>query len=171
MEVKQMPQHILIGADGSEPSDMALELTALIAKKLGSKVTVINIVAHELMHPQLQRFSPETPEVVSAGVRPQAAPWVRVDQPTSTPMSNELTTWGHQKGEEIIQEALDLFKREGVVTDEKLFEHVDPAEAILKETETGDYDLVVVGLARKNRFHIWEAWPRKSRDTRRFQRC
>lgn len=151
MEDKQIFEHILIGVDGSIPSDVAQELTTFVAKKFKSKVTAINIVAHELMHPQLQRFSPETPEIVGAGARPQAMPWVRVDLPKSTPLSNELTVWGHQKGEEVISEALELFRSEGIAADHKLIEHVDPAEAITKETETGNYDLVVVGHGGKEK--------------------
>lgn len=52
MQSEQIFKKILVPTDGSLPSLVAQELTAFMAKKLSSKVTVINIVAHELMIPQ-----------------------------------------------------------------------------------------------------------------------
>jgi nucleotide-binding universal stress UspA family protein len=58
MPEKQFFGKILVPVDDSTSSLAAEELTALIAKKFGSKVTAFHVVAHELMNPAMRDFLP-----------------------------------------------------------------------------------------------------------------
>lgn len=154
MQSEQVFKKILVPVDGSVPSLIAQELTAFMAKKLDSKVTVLHVVAHEFMTPQIQKFFAPTDEVVPIGLPPpgQTTPILeRAPTPPTTSLSaevaNEITDWYHQKGEEVLADASGLFKEEGIPVDQKLVQHVDPAEAIIKEAQKGNYDLIVMGAS------------------------
>jgi nucleotide-binding universal stress UspA family protein len=144
MKEKQIFRHILVPVDGSRLSLNAQELAIFIAKKFNSKVTALHVVTHELMHPQLERFYPETPEYVTGGPRPQDVPWVHVPQPSVSPVVMEVTNLYRQKGEDVISDAVILFKEEGISADRKLIEHADPAEAIVREAQKENCDLIVM---------------------------
>jgi nucleotide-binding universal stress UspA family protein len=58
-----------------------------------------------------------------------------------------FTTSYLQRGTDAVDEAVGLFKVEGVPVDQKLLEHADAAESITREAEKGNYDLVVVGYS------------------------
>jgi nucleotide-binding universal stress UspA family protein len=147
MQNEQIFSKILVSTDGSQSSAIAQELTAFMAKKLKSKVTVIHVIAHEPVKLQLQRFSsdygfvPVGPSGIMQNVQ-------RVSTPSTTlpeSISNEIDDWYHQKGEKAIKEATSLFKEEGIPVDQKLIEHAEPAETIIKESKEGNYDLIVIG--------------------------
>jgi nucleotide-binding universal stress UspA family protein len=146
---------ILVPVDGSTSSINAEELAALMAKKLGSEVTVIHVIAHEFKSPKLQRFSPETPEFVYGDARPQAISWVHVHPPPSITIPettlNEISNWYIQRGKEIITEAQALFKEKGVSVDQKLIEYADPAEAVIREAQEGNYALIIIGQSEEEK--------------------
>lgn len=152
MKTEQTLKNILVLTDGSSPSLVGQELTAFLAKRLDSKVTVIHVVSHELMNPRMQRVFVDS-DFAPAGVvgAPYSLPpEVKVPKPTSPPslneeILNEITHWYHQRGEKAISDAVALFKEEGIPVNSKLIEDADPAETILKEIEKGSYDLVVMG--------------------------
>ena len=112
---------ILVPVDGSHPCLHAEELAAAIAKNFKSKVTVIHVVSHELMHPRLES-------------RYQVPPSVRT----------EITNWFSQAGRKILWEAEALFK-EDIEVDAKIVEYGHPAETILRVAKDEEYDLVVMG--------------------------
>ncbi len=145
MKSKHVFSKILVPTDGSRPSIAAQEVTAMIAKKFKSKVAVINVVSHDFMHPQLQRFAPEIREIAATSAREQAVSWVRVSQPKANPHISEITSWHRQKGEDALSDAMAFFKRENVAAERILVEHSDPSEAIINEVETKGYSLVVLG--------------------------
>jgi nucleotide-binding universal stress UspA family protein len=152
MTSEQAFKRILVPTDGSVPSEVAQELAAFIAKKFQSKVTVVHVVAHELMKPGMEDFSlgGADTDIPSAGI-------TRGDYPIPTQLprqpstyvrsrvANELLSWHNERGEEIIGEAVALFKEEGIEVDEKMLQHADPAETILQEAEDGEYDLIIMG--------------------------
>ncbi len=140
MQSEQIFTKILVPTDGSLPSLVAQELAAFMAKKLSSKVTVLHIVAHELMvPPERHRHVP-----LGGGVTQRHVP---ASPATSLPeaVASEITNWYHQKGSKAIADAVALFKEEGVPVDQKLVEHADPAETIIKEAQKGNYDVIVMG--------------------------
>jgi len=148
MQSEGIFKKILVPTDGSSPSMIAQELTAFIAKIFKSKVTVIHIVAHELMHPQLQKFLAESEEYVPITPSDQGVMMERVPMPAATSplvVYREISDLYRQRGEEVLKDSVAIFKKEGIPVDEKLIELADPAETIINETERGNYDLIVIG--------------------------
>jgi nucleotide-binding universal stress UspA family protein len=150
MQSKPNFKGILVPTDGSLPSTIAEELTAFIAKKFKSKVTVIHVITHELMHPELQRFSAESPEFVGVPTHgDRASLEVHVPETPGTSLQEnvyrEISEWYREHGEDVVGDALALFKEEGISADQKLIEHADPAETIIQEAEKGSYDLIAIG--------------------------
>jgi nucleotide-binding universal stress UspA family protein len=146
---KPVFEEILVPTDGSVPSTNALELAAFIAKKFKSKVTVIHVIAHELMYPQLQRFSPESYEYYETTYSDTRVPQItHLHEPLTTLQQKaytEISNWYREHGEDIVGDAVALFKEEGVSVNQKLVENADPAESIMQEAEKGGYGLIVMG--------------------------
>jgi nucleotide-binding universal stress UspA family protein len=123
MEKQSYFDKILVAVDGAQASIQAEELTAEIAKKFKSKVTVMHVVAHDYLGWRME--------------------------PKSFTMSEEVVEeiTGHylQEGKGIIGNAVMLFKEEGIEAKTILDEYTDPAEAIIQEIGERKYDLVVIG--------------------------
>ncbi len=142
---------ILVPADDSLPSIVAEELTAWIAKKFNSKVTVLHVVSHELMRPQVGEFFPQMYDYRPTGITGAEVSVSRgVPSPPSAPsvprsVAREINAWHHQRGEEILTNAVALFKQEKIRVDRKLVEHADPGKTIVKEAKKGNFDLIVMG--------------------------
>jgi nucleotide-binding universal stress UspA family protein len=142
---------ILVPADESLPSVLAEELTASLAKKFNAEVTVIYVISHELMHPEVGEFFPEMYDYRPTGVTGSEVSVSRgVPAPSSAPrvpraVAREINSWHHQRGEQILENATALFKQEGIEAERKLIEHADPANTIMKEAKKGKYDLIVMG--------------------------
>jgi nucleotide-binding universal stress UspA family protein len=152
MQGEQIFRKILVPVDGSVPSIVARELAGVVAKKFNSQVTVIYVVAHELMSPSLKKFTKpedrhEHPHVGYGGV--VMPPPVHAPEVPSTPLfektEGEITNVYRQEGESAIAEAIDFFNKEGVPADQRLVIHADPAGTILNEAEKEGYDLIVMG--------------------------
>jgi nucleotide-binding universal stress UspA family protein len=60
-------------------------------------------------------------------------------------LASEITSWYHQRGDEIMGEVTRLFKDEGITVENKVVEQRDPANAIIKLAEEGDYDVIIMG--------------------------
>jgi len=115
-------KRILVPVDGSHSCLHAEELAAAIAKKFKSKVTVIHVVSHDLLHAELE-------------LRYRVPPSVRT----------EITDWLLQTGKKIIWDAEALFKEDGIEVDARIVEYEDPAETVLRVAKDEGYDLVVMG--------------------------
>jgi len=113
---------ILVPVDGSHSCLHAEELAAAIAKDFKSKVTVIHVVSHELLHAGLE-------------LRYRVPPSVRT----------EITNWLLQTGKKIVWDAEALFKEEGVEVDARVIEYEDPAETVIRVAKDEEYDLIVMG--------------------------
>jgi len=113
---------ILVPVDGSHSCLHAEELAAAIAKNFKSKVTVIHVVSHELLHAGLE-------------LRYRVPPSVRT----------EITNWLLQTGKKIVWDAEALFKEEGVEVDVRVIEYEDPAETVIRVAKDEEYDLIVMG--------------------------
>jgi nucleotide-binding universal stress UspA family protein len=153
MSSERVFEKILVPVDESVQSLNAQELAAVIAKKLKSGVTVLHVVTHELMNPEIKEFFVETDEYRPVGmIGAQGVPVEEGVPPAlegskQEKLVEEFTEWAHEKGKEVITEAGALFKQEGISVDQKLVEHADPAETIIKEAEKGKYDLIVMGCS------------------------
>ena len=151
MSDEQIFQKVLLAVDGSLPSVVAKELTVFIAKKLGSRVTVLNVMSHEFMSFQPKKYGSVLDSYVPLGTGGSHGPEEDTSRVPASgvqeALSKEITTSYVQRGSEVIEDAAALFKEEGVSVDQKLLEHADPAESITREAENGKYDLVVVGYS------------------------
>ena len=149
MSGEQIFKRVLLAIDGSLPSIIAQELTVFMAKKLDSNVTVLNVISHEFMSSQFDKYIPMSYRDVPLGTG--GAPEERVSAvPTSgvqETIAAEFTMQYRQRGTEIIEEAAASFKEEGISVDQELVEHADPAEGITRVAEKGSYDLIVVGYS------------------------
>ena len=127
MTAKLYFRKILVPVDGSHSCLHAKMLAALIAKKFQSKVTVIHVVTHELMHPELKAQYRLPPSIL-----------------------HEIENWYLQAGRKIIRNAEELFREEDIEVDARLVTYEDPAETALQLVKEEGYDLVVIGNRAKN---------------------
>ena len=141
MQSDQIFKKILVPTDGSLPSLVAQELTAFMAKKLNSKVTVLHIVSHEPLTAERHRHVPHGFGQFPIETHVPASPATSLPESVAI----EIANWYHQKGLKAVADAVALFKEEGIPVDQKLVEHVDPAETIIKEAQKGNYDVIVMG--------------------------
>jgi len=116
---------MLVPIDGSRFSLQAEEVAADIAKKFNSKVTVLYVVPHEIMHQPTYRdwSSQQLPESVRKDIEGAFA----------------------QKGTQALDEAKMLFADEKVQVDTMLEEFADPPETILEVAKEKKSNLVVMG--------------------------
>jgi nucleotide-binding universal stress UspA family protein len=156
MESGQIFKKVLFLTDGSGPALSAQELTILLAKEMGSEVTVFHVVTHELMRPRFKDFL-----VLGRGSTSDSAAseprfladrrMVYEEEPTSAGahyserIEDELTSVYRQEGDDIVADAALVFKEAGVPSDRKVVEHKSVAEAVMAEVEREDYDLIVMG--------------------------
>lgn len=143
---------ILVPVDGSPSSAVAQELVASISKQFGSQVTVMHVISHELMNPAMQDLTLGGADVgiLSAGITRGdfTIPTQLPKQPSASApkkMINEITSIYREMGEQILKNAVALFKDEGISVEEKLVADNDPAKTISKEADAESYDLIVMG--------------------------
>ncbi|TET24673.1 MAG: universal stress protein [Candidatus Bathyarchaeum sp.] len=113
---------ILVPVDGSHSCLNAKMLASSIARKFKSKVTVVHVISHEFMHPELKAQYQLPPSILH-----------RVD---------ELYL---QAGKKIIRNAEEMFREAKIDIDSRLVTYEDPAEFILQLVKDEGYDLVVIG--------------------------
>jgi nucleotide-binding universal stress UspA family protein len=113
---------LLVPVDGSHSCLRAKELAVSIAKKFGSKVTVIHVISHDFMHPELKAHY-QLPSLIL----------------------HELDKSYLKAGRKIIRAAEELFREEGIEVKTELIRHEDPAEQILRMIKEFKYDLVIIG--------------------------
>ena len=155
MEREQVFKKILFLTDGSDRALSGQELAILLAKKLGSEVTVFHVVTHELMRPLFRNFlmqgrgltdsADSEPAVVADRVIMHAEGPSSSGAHYSEKIEDELTSVYRQQGEDIVADAALAFKEEGVNADRKVVEHKSVAEAVMEEVDSEDYDLIVMG--------------------------
>jgi nucleotide-binding universal stress UspA family protein len=126
MKAKQYFKRILVPVDGSHSCLHAKMLAALIAKEFKSKVTVIHVVTHEFMHPELKAQYRLPPAIL-----------------------HEIENSYLRAGRKIIRNAEDLFREEGIEADARLITYEDPAETVLQLVKEEGHDLVVIGNRAK----------------------
>ena len=122
MSTKRFFGKILVPVDGSHSCLHAKMLAVSVAKKFKSKVTVVHVVSHEFMHPEL-KAQYQLPHSILH----------RIDEAYL------------QAGKKIIRNAEEMFKEAGIEVDARLVNSEDPAEYILEIVKDEGYDLVVIG--------------------------
>lgn len=117
-----MFKNILLPLDGSHSCQRATELAAVIAGKFSSKVTVMHVISHDFMHPEL-KSSYHVPPLVMA----------------------ELDKTYEKAGEKIIRSAKEYLSEENIDVDTILERAADPAEKILQTAKKLNCDLLIMG--------------------------
>jgi nucleotide-binding universal stress UspA family protein len=111
-----------VPVDGSRFSRQAEEVAANIAKKFNSKVTVLHVIPHTIMHPP-DKYAHQVPDSVR----------------------KEMEGMFLQRGKQALDEAKMLFAQENVKADAILEEFADPPETILETAKMKKADLLVIG--------------------------
>jgi nucleotide-binding universal stress UspA family protein len=127
MSSKHSFRKILVPVDGSHSCLHAKMLAFSIAKKFKSKVTVVHVVSHEFMHPELKAQYQLPPSILH-----------RVDEAYL------------QAGKKIIRNAEEMFREAKIDVDARLVTYEDPAELLLELVKDEGYDLVVIGNRAEN---------------------
>jgi nucleotide-binding universal stress UspA family protein len=120
--LEQFLKKILVAVDGSNSCFRGMEIAAAIAKKLHSQVTVVHVISHDFMHPELKAHH-QLPSLVLA----------------------ELDKTYQKAGKKILRGAEEYFKEEKIDVVSELVSAEDPAEKILQIIKESDYDLLILG--------------------------
>jgi nucleotide-binding universal stress UspA family protein len=120
--LEQFLKKILIAVDGSNSCFKGMEIAAAIAKKFHSQVTVVHVISHDFMHPELKAHH-QLPSLVLA----------------------ELDKTYQKAGRKILRGAEEYFKEEKIDVKSELVKAEDPAEKILQIIKASGYDLLVLG--------------------------
>jgi nucleotide-binding universal stress UspA family protein len=119
-------KNLLVPVDGSTSCLRAKQLAASIAEKFQSKVTVVHVVSHDFMHPELKAHH-QLPALVL----------------------HELDNVYLKAGKKILRHAEELFLDEGIAVKTELIKAEDPGETILEMAEEQGFDLIVIGNRAK----------------------
>ncbi len=98
-----------------------------IAKKFKSKVTVVHVISHEFMHPELKAQYQLPPSILH-----------KIDESYL------------KAGKQIIRNAEEMFREAGIDVDARLVTYEDPAEFLLQLVKDEGYNLVVIGNRAKH---------------------
>lgn len=120
MEKSPFLEKVLVLADGSPLSNVAMATTVNIVKKTGAKVVVLHVI------PDRALYSAFYPENIPFDV-----------------ISKILDSM-EERGKKIIGEAQDFFKKEKVEVDAQIMRGPDPAEVALEYSRQG-FDVIIVG--------------------------
>jgi nucleotide-binding universal stress UspA family protein len=120
--MKQFLGKLLVAVDGSHSCLRAKEMAASLARKFGSKMTVVHVISHDFMHPELKAHH-QLPSLIL----------------------RELDKSFEEAGRKIIKNAEDFFREEKIEVETKLVRSEDAANKILLMIEESEYDLLVVG--------------------------
>jgi len=122
MSNKHFFRSILVPVDGSHSCLHAKMLASSIASKFKSKVTVVHVVSHEFMHPEL-----------------------KAQYRLPTAIQHKVDAAYLEAGKKIIRNAEEMFREAGIPVDARLVTYEDPAEFLLQLVKDENYDLVVIG--------------------------
>jgi len=144
---------ILVPVDDSVASLAAQELAASIAKVFGSDVMILSVVSHKFLSPSYQSMVGEigqlefAPSQIARGESSMPGKIAPHGSERGLPlkMLGEMNDYYHQRGIHVADDAMRLFKEEGIVPKRKVIEHSDRADSILREAKSGKYSLVVIG--------------------------
>jgi len=125
----QLFRKVLVAVDGSHSCFRAIELAVHFAREFGSEVTVIHVVSHDFMHPELKAHH-QLPSLIL----------------------HELDTAYQKAGRKIIRAAEEHFREENMEIKAELVRAEDPAEKVLQMVKKSDYDLLIIGNNSEIRF-------------------
>ncbi|PVX24579.1 MAG: hypothetical protein CW691_07200 [Candidatus Bathyarchaeum sp.] len=122
MSNKHLFKKILVPVDGSHSCLHAKMFASSIAKKFNAKVTVVHVVSHEFMHPEL-KAQYQLPHAILH----------KIDEAYL------------EAGKKILRNAEQMFKEADIEVEARLVKYEDPAEFVLELVKDEEFDLVVIG--------------------------
>lgn len=125
--MKRFFERILVAVDGSHSCLRAMEVAASLAHEFCSQVTVVHVISHDFMHPELKSHY-QLPSLIL----------------------HELAKSYEKAGRKIIRSAEEFFREENVEVSSKLVRAEDAAEKILKMAKESQFDLLIVGNVSEN---------------------
>ena len=140
---------ILLAIDGSFQSKVAVDMTLLISKIFDSKVTVMHVVPNEALrlpnriYVPRENFAPvsnATGQFPRTIIFPETKEYLIPDE-----IVNEVIAGYEEEGENLLSEAVSFFAKEGIAAEQKLEKQSSTSDAILDETESGNYDCIIMG--------------------------
>ncbi|MEM3673592.1 MAG: universal stress protein [Candidatus Bathyarchaeia archaeon] len=124
-----MFKKILVPLDGSEHSLRALNVAVQIAKKFGSKITLLHVYS----------------VTVRPAMIPEPTPMLSLGIPVMTPAEvSSLIEATRKAGNKILAEGEERAKAEGVEVETRL-EEGHAVQEIIRVSKEGGYDLIVMG--------------------------
>jgi len=140
---------ILLPVDGSPQSRTSQEMAIFLCKLFNSQVTLIHVISHELMTFSGQIYTDKETLTPISTVTGQFPRTISLPKTRSNILPEEIiqeiTEQYREKGEIVLSDAASLFEKEGIPTPEKFVEGNSVGEAILREANGGQYDLIILG--------------------------
>ena len=142
-------EKILLPVDESAQSRVAQQMAVFLSKAFNSQVTIMHVVPKEPVSLPEKNFAlRENFEPISTATgqfpRTLKAPSVK-DYALPDGVAAEVSEGYLSEGQAVVSQVALLFKQAQVSVKEKLVGGVDVAEAIIREADSGGYDLVVLG--------------------------
>jgi nucleotide-binding universal stress UspA family protein len=120
--MRQFFGKILVAVDGSHSCLRAREVAASLAREFHSQVTVVHVISHDFMHPELKAHH-QLPSLIL----------------------HELDNAYEKAGRKILRAAEEFFREENVEIESELVRAEDPAEKVLQMVKESNCDLLIIG--------------------------
>ena len=128
-----MITRILVPVDGSEPSDRAAAFATEVAVRFEASLTFVHVLTRVLARQQLKRYV----EHLESAHEP--------DEIEIESVEKVLAKSGESEGEELLARMRSKAEEEGVLVVSTSLLDGEPAGTIVREADSGGYDLVVLG--------------------------
>ena len=130
-------------------SRVAQEMTVFLAKPFNSQVTLMHVVPNEPVSLPSKNFAERenyAPISNATGQFPRTlkSPPIK-EYAIPDEVAQEISEGYMAEGQTLLTQATLRFKQENIPQKERLVEGANTAETIIKETESGNYDLVIMG--------------------------
>ncbi len=153
MAGERMFKKILLPVDDSVASLAAQELAAMFARIFKSNVMILSVISHRFLSASYQSMVGEigqlefAPSQIARGESSMPGKIAPHGSERGLPlrMLGEMSNYYHQRGSHVAEDAVKLFKDEGILPKSKVIEHSDRADSILHEAKMGKYSLIVMG--------------------------
>ena len=149
MKLEPIFKNILLPIDGSVQNRVAQEMAVFLSKSLNSQVTLIHVVPNEPVSLPAKNFAERenyAPISTATGQFPRTlkSPPVK-EYAIPDEVAKEISEGYIAEGQTLLTQAALRFKQENIPEQERLVEGANTAETIIKEAETGNFDLVIMG--------------------------
>jgi nucleotide-binding universal stress UspA family protein len=140
---------ILLPIDGSVQNRIAQDMAIFLSKPFESQVTLMHVFSNEPVSLPAKNYAVRenyAPISNAIGQFPRTLPVPEIKEYAfPDEVAAEIREGYLTEGQELLSQATLRFEQEKIVTRERLLEGTDVADVIIKEAETGNYDIVIIG--------------------------